>query len=67
MKIREKEIIDSIITDLKSLQETVSKDEIIRYLDYIIILRKRLGHTDEFMEKLYFIRNYYNLGGVFND
>lgn len=63
MKIREKEIIDSIITDIKSIQETVSKDEIVRYLDYVIILRKRLGHTDEFMEKLYFIRNYYNLGG----
>ena len=65
MRIREKEVIESIITTVKDLQQYSSKEEIVRYLDYIIIMRKKLGHTNEFMEKLYFIRYYYNIGKQF--
>ena len=61
MRIREKEVIESIVTTVKDLQQYSSKEEIVRYLDYIIIMRKKLGHTNEFMEKLYFIRYYYNI------
>lgn len=67
MKNREKEIINTIVSDLKDLQKTMNKNELVRYLDYNIIMRKKLGHSNEFMEKLYFIRYYYNIGGVFND
>lgn len=67
MKIYEKEIINTIVSDLKELQKTRNKNELVRYLDYTIIMRNKLGHSNEFMEKLYFIRYYYNIGGVFND
>ena len=65
MRNREKEVIESIVTTVKDLQQYSSKEEIVRYLDYIIIMRKKLGHTNEFMEKLYFIRYYYNIGKQF--
>ncbi len=67
MRNREKEAIESIVTSVKDLQQYRTKDEIVRYLDYNIIMRKKLGHSNEFMEKLYFIRYYYNIGGKFND
>ena len=67
MTNREKEAIESIVTTVKDLQQYRTKEEIVRYLDYNIIMRKKLGHTSEFMEKLYFIRYYYNIGGKFND
>ena len=65
MNNREKEVIKSVVTTVKDLQQYRTKDEIVRYLDYIIIMRKKLGHTNEFMEKLYFIRYYYNIGKQF--
>lgn len=67
MKIYEKEIINTIVSDLKDLQKTMNKNELVRYLDYNIIMRIKLGHSNEFMEKLYFTRYYYNIGGKFND
>lgn len=67
MTNREKEVIESIVTAVKDLQQYRTKEEIVRYLDYNIIMRKKLGHTNEFMEKLYFIRYYYNIGGKFNE
>ena len=67
MKIYEKEIINTIVSDLKDLQKTMNKNELVRFLDYTIIMRNKLGHSNEFMEKLYFIRYYYNIGGIFND
>ena len=63
MRIREKEVIESIVTTVKDLQQYCSKEEIVSYLDYNIILSKKLGRTNEFMEKLYFLRYYYNIGG----
>ena len=65
MRKREKEVIESIVTTVKDLQQYRTKEEIVRYLDYNIIMRKKLGHTNEFMEKLYFIRYYYNIGKQF--
>ena len=67
MKIYEKEIINTIVSDLKDLQQYRTKNELVRFLDYNIIINKKLGRSNEFMEKLYFIRYYYNIGGVFND
>ena len=65
MKNREKEIINTIVSDLKDLQKTMNKNELVRYLDYNIIMHNKLGYTNEFMEKLYFIRYYYNIGKQF--
>ena len=65
MNNREKEVIESIVTTVKDLQQYRTKDEIIRYLDYNIIMWKKLEHTNEFMVKLYFIRYYFNIGKQF--
>ena len=65
MNNREKEIIEAVKSDIKNLQENCNKSEIVRFLDYTIILGKDLNFSDEFMEKLYFIRYYYNIGKQF--
>ena len=65
MTNREKEVIESIVTTVKDLQQYRTKEEIVRYLDYNIIMNKKLGRSNEFMEKLYFIRYYYNIGKKF--
>ena len=65
MRIREKEIIKIIVTTVKDLQQYCTKEEIVSYLDCNIIMSKKLGHTNEFMEMLYFIRYYYNIGKQF--
>lgn len=66
MTNREKEDIESIVTTLKDLQEYRTKEDLIKYLDYNIIVRKIIGRSNEFMEKLYFIRYYYNIGKKFD-
>ena len=38
MNNREKEIIETVKSDIKNLQENCSKSEIVRFLDYTIIL-----------------------------
>ena len=65
MRIREKEIIKIIVTTVKDLQQYCSKEEIVSYLDCNIIMSKKLDHTNEFMQMLYFIRYYYNIGKQF--
>lgn len=55
MTNKEKEIIRMITRDLSKIK---TKNGMIEYLDYIIVMRKLLTHSDEFMEKLYFIRYY---------
>ena len=65
MRIREKEIIKIIVTTVKDLQQYCTKEEIVSYLDCNIIMSKKLGNTNEFMEMLYFIRYYYNIGKQF--
>ena len=64
MNNREKEIIELVKSDIKNLQENCNKSEIVRFLDYTIILGKELNFSDEFMERLYFLRYYYNMGGI---
>ena len=61
MNNREKEIIETVKSDIKNLQENCNKSEIVRFLDYIIILGKELNYSNEFMEKLFFLRYYYNI------
>ena len=63
MNNREKEIIETVKSDIKNLQENCNKSEIVRFLDYTIILGKELNYSDEFIEKLYFLRYYYNIVG----
>ena len=67
MNNREKEIIEAVKSDIKNLQENCSKSEIVRFLDYTIILGKELNFSDEFMGRLYFLRYYYNIGGNENE
>ena len=67
MNNREKEIIELVKSDINNLQEYCSKSEIVRFLDYTIILGKDLNFSGEFMEKLYFLRYYYNIGGNENE
>ena len=55
---QEKKIIEILVSDLEKLQETVSKNELVKFIDNNIIMRSYLDHSDEFMEKLYFIRYY---------
>ena len=64
MNNREKEIIEAVKSDIKNFQENCSKSEIVRFLDYTIILGKELNFSVEFMERLYFLRYYYNIGGT---
>lgn len=65
MNKQEKEIVKVLVSDLKRLQETVSKNELVKFIDHNIIMRSYLEHSDEFMEKLYFIRYYYNINKKF--
>ena len=60
MELREKELIMKVTSDLRKLNETKSLTDLVRYMDYVIILSKELNRSDEFMEKLYFIRYYIN-------
>ena len=67
MNNREKEIIEAVKSDIKNLKENCNKSEIVRFLDYTIILGKELNFSDEFMGRLYFLRYYYNIGGNENE
>ena len=58
MTNREKELIMKVTSDIRKLNETKSSIDLVRYMDYVIILSKQLERSDEFMEKLYFIRYY---------
>ena len=49
-----KGIIDELTEDRKV------KNSVIKYL-------KQLNYSDEFMERLYFLRYYYNIGGNENE
>ena len=60
MTNREKELIMKVTSDIRELNETKSSKDLVRYMDYVIILSKQLERSNEFMEKLYFIRYYIN-------
>ena len=61
MNNREKEIIETVKSDIKKLKEKCNNSEIVRFLDYVIILGKELNYSNEFMESLFFLRYYYNI------
>ena len=58
MTNREKELIMKVTSDIRKLDVTKSSKDLVRYMDYVIILSKQLERSNEFMEKLYFIRYY---------
>ena len=58
MTNNEKELIMKVTSDIRKLNETKSSKDLVRYMDYVIILSKQLDRSNEFMEKLYFIRYY---------
>ena len=58
MTNKEKELIMKVASDIRKLNETKSSKDLVRYMDYVIILSKQLERSNEFMEKLYFIRYY---------
>ena len=58
MTNREKELIMKVTSDIRKLDAAKSSKDLVRYMDYVIILSKQLERSDEFMEKLYFIRYY---------
>ena len=58
MTNREKELFMEVTSDIRKLYETKSLKDLVRYMDYVIILSKQLDRSNEFMEKLYFIRYY---------
>ena len=58
MTNREKELFMKVTSDIRKLNETKSSKDLVRYMDYVIILSKQLERSNEFMEKLYFIRYY---------
>lgn len=58
MTNREKELIMKVTSDIRKLNETKSSKDLVKYMDYVIILSKQLDRSNEFMEKLYFIRYY---------
>ena len=60
MTNREKELFMEVTNDLRKLYKTKTLKDLVRYMDYVIILSKQLERSNEFMEKLYFIRYYIN-------
>ena len=58
MTNKEKELFMKVTSDIRKLNETKSSKDLVRYMDYVIILSKQLERSNEFMEKLYFIRYY---------
>ena len=63
MKEYERYIIRKIVNHIKELQESRTKEDALRFIDNSIIMRKYLNHSDEFIEKLYFIKYYIEKGG----
>ena len=60
MTNKEKELFMKVTADLRKLYKTKTLKDLVRYMDYVIILSKQLDRSNEFMEKLYFIRYYIN-------
>ena len=60
MTNREKELFMEVTNDLRKLYKTKTLKDLVRYIDYVIIISKQLERSNEFMEKLYFIRYYIN-------
>ena len=59
MTNKEKEIIRMFEKKLKEKYETDTREEIISFIDKFIVNMLLMGFSDEFLEKMFFIRYYY--------
>ena len=59
MTNREKEIIRMFEKKLKEKYETDTREDIISFLDKFAVNMLLMGFSDEFLEKIFFIRYYY--------
>ena len=59
MTNREKENIRKFEIKLKEKYETDTREEIIKFLDKFVVNMLLMGFSNEFLEKMFFIRYYY--------
>ena len=59
MTNKEKEIIRKFEIKLKEKYETDTREDIISFLDKFAVNMLLMGFSDEFVEKMFFIRYYY--------
>ena len=59
MTNREKEIIRMFEKKLKEKYETDTREDIISFLDKFVVNMLLMGFSDEFLEKMFFIRYYF--------
>ena len=59
MTIREKRIIRIFEKELKEKYETDTREDIISFMDKFVVNMLLMGFSDEFIEKMFFIRYYY--------
>ena len=59
MTNKEKEIIRMFEKKLKEKYETDTREDIISFLDKFVVNMLLMGFSDEFLEKMFFIRYYY--------
>lgn len=59
MTNKEKEIIRKFEIKLKEKYETDTREGIINFLDKFAVNMLLMGFSDEFLEKMFFIRYYY--------
>lgn len=59
MTNKEKGIIRKFEIKLKEKYETDTREEIIKFLDKFAVNMLLMGFSDEFLEKMFFIRYYY--------
>ena len=59
MTNKEKEIIRKFEIKLKEKYETDTREDIISFLDKFVVNMLLMGFSDEFLEKMFFIRYYY--------
>ena len=59
MTNKEKEIIRMFEKKLKEKYETDTREDIISFLDKFVVNMLLMGFSNEFLEKMFFIRYYY--------
>lgn len=59
MTNKEKDIIRKFEIKLKEKYEIDTREEIIKFLDKFAVNMLLMGFSDEFLEKMFFIRYYY--------
>ena len=59
MTNKEKKIIRWFEIKLKEKYKTDTREEIISFLDKFVVNMLLMGFSDEFLEKMFFIRYYY--------